>query len=176
LNEWLTHALPKVEQLLDVGSNDGYFALGTAEAFRRNGVRGRIICFEPDVGFVPGLEAAAQRYKGEGIEFEIVPRFVGCTTSDPKAVRLADFNCDERPTLIKVDVEGAEVDVLRGCGHWLSARHLFLIEVHAHSLLAPLVELAASRGISLRQIDQKPHWLLGRESRDLDNRWLVSDI
>ncbi len=65
LNEWLTHALPKVEQLLDVGSNDGYFALGTAEAFRRNGVRGRIICFEPDVGFVPGLEAAAQRYKGD---------------------------------------------------------------------------------------------------------------
>jgi hypothetical protein len=42
------------------------------------------------------------------------------------------------PALIKIDVEGAEVDVIEGASHWLNPRNYFLIEVHQEKYLDSL--------------------------------------
>src|SRR6266404_8071180 len=47
LNEWLAQALRRVNRVLDVGANDGYFTFGCAAAFRRLGKTGEIVAFEP---------------------------------------------------------------------------------------------------------------------------------
>src|SRR5947209_10076602 len=46
LNPWLEKALNRVNGVIDVGANDGYFTFGCAAAFRRLGKAGRIIAIE----------------------------------------------------------------------------------------------------------------------------------
>ena len=175
LNDWLRGALTEVNTLVDVGANDGYFAFGCAQVFLSRRQSGRVYCFEPDAVHLSSLERAAGHYRAAGIAVEIWPYFLGNLTND-STVTLSELEYDGHPALIKIDVEGAELSVLEGSGLWLNKKNFWLIEVHSEQLLRPIREIAFNAGIHLRQIDQRPHWLLGRESRDKDNRWLVSDI
>ena len=75
-----------------------------------------------------------------------------------------------------VDVEGAEIDVMLGAQSWMDPSNLFLIEVHKGSYLATLKNMFAERGLVLMQVGQKPLPLLGREQREFNNWWLVSDL
>ena len=109
----------------------------------------------------------------------------GTTTLDALPV------ADRDNTLIKIDVEGGELAVIAGAAAWLRPSNLFLIEVHrpageqhpgveieVHHLsyVEPLMRTFASHGLTLTQIDQRPLPILGREQRDPDNRWLVSQL
>jgi hypothetical protein len=78
--------------------------------------------------------------------------------------------------LVKIDVEGAEVEVVEGVRSWLKPSNMFVIEVHQERFLDPLPDLFAERGLRLVQVDQRPLALLGREAREEKNWWLVSDI
>ncbi|MEX2273798.1 MAG: FkbM family methyltransferase [Vicinamibacterales bacterium] len=176
LNGWLTAALPRVTRLIDVGANDGYFAYGCAAAMRRSGRRGEIICFEPQPQHQAELRRGFDAFADAGHTACIVPALVGehetpgMTTLD--ALRVADRD----NTLIKIDVEGAELAVLAGATSWLRPSNLFLIEVHQHAYLEQLNRVFRSHGLALCQIDQRPLPILGREERDTDNRWLVSQL
>jgi hypothetical protein len=72
-------------------------------------------------------------------------------------------------TLVKVDVEGAELEVLDGASSWLNPTNYFLVEIHEESFLARMVQLFAAHG--LRSLP-----LLGREMRSEKNWWLVSEL
>lgn len=178
LNDWLVRAHPLCQGLLDLGAHDGYFAFGCAAAFRRAKRPFQIICFEPAPPFVTMLQNAAKRLRADA-PFEVIPRFVG-ENADENTVALSHISFDRLPqdsrTLFKIDVEGAELDVLKSAGHWLTPTNLFLVEVHADRLLEPIQALARENGIELQQINQQPHWLLGSEHRNIENRWLVSRI
>ena len=177
LNPWLRERLSRADALFDVGANDGYFTFGCAAVFSRLGKSAPIIAWEPDPRYSQELNDHKLALGGKGSEIEIVQKFVGehaSTTTD----RLADVPpFDDKGamrTLIKIDVEGAELDVCRGAGDWLDPRNFFLVEVHAEALIKPLTDLFVARGVRTRIVDQKAHWLLGRESRAVDNRWMVS--
>jgi len=73
---------------------------------------------------------------------------------------------DRRNTLVKIDVEGAELDVIAGASTWLDASNLFVIEVHEERFLAELKQTFAERSHQLVQINQHPLPLLGREIRN----------
>ena len=176
LNDWLRAALPRVSRLIDVGATDGYFACGWAAALQRERRTGEIICFEPQPQHQAELRRGFPAITSAGHAVRLVPSLVGqreapgVTTLDAVAVP------DRDHTLVKIDVEGAEVDVLAGAQSWLRPTNLFLIEVHKHEYLEPLSRLFADRGMGLTRIEQRPLPLLGREQRDTDNRWLVSDV
>ena len=177
LNPWLSERLARADGLFDVGANDGYFTFGCAAVFSRLGKSAPIIAWEPDPRHAEGLNEHKLALAGKGSNIKIVQKSVGeyaSTTTD----RLADVPpFDEKRatrTLIKIDVEGAELDVCRGAGDWLSPRNFFLVEVHAEALIKPLADLFAARGVRTLIVDQKAHWLLGRESWAVDNRWMVS--
>ena len=181
LNDWLEQALRRVSRIVDVGANDGYFTFGSVAAFRRLGKPGEIIACEPQDSHVAMLRKSVASQAQTGIRFEIVHAFVGkelkpgMITLDSLQLPVDDPK-DNVSTLVKIDVEGAEVDVIEGGRSWLQPSNLFVIEVHQERFLDLLRDLFAERGLRLVQVDQRPLSLLGREMREEKNWWLVSDI
>ncbi len=176
LNGWLSKALPRVGRLIDVGANDGYFSFGGAAAIRRAGRSAEIICFEPRAEHLAELRCAIEAQPAPRPDIRLIAAMVadhegaGTTTLDALAVS------DRDNTLIKIDVEGGELAVVAGARSWLRPSNLFLIEVHDASYVEPLMGTFASHGLSLTLIDQRPLPIVGREYRDADNRWLVSQL
>jgi hypothetical protein len=179
LNPYLERVLPSVTRVIDVGANDGYFTFGCAAAFRRLGKAGEIISFEPQERHVRTLGQSIAQKSAGNTRISIVQALVGTqvgpgtTTLDAVRWNLGDPICRNN-TLVKIDVEGAELDVLKGASSWLDPSNHFLIEVHEESLLESIVRLFGSRSLQLARIDQRPIRLLGREMRSTQNWWLVS--
>jgi hypothetical protein len=181
LNAWLDAALRRVQRVLDVGANDGYFTFGCAAAFRRRGIAGEIIAFEPQPGHVRALQASLAIQPANATQISVAQCLVGghiapgMTTLDSVTWQKADAGARDN-TLIKIDVEGAELEVLNGARSWLSPSNLFVIEVHEAAFLQQIVALFAVHDLPLDRIDQQPLPFLGKEQRDEDNWWLVSAL
>jgi hypothetical protein len=79
-------------------------------------------------------------------------------------------------TLVKIDVEGAEMKVIESGHSWLRPSNLFLIEVHYSRFLDPMPAIFAEHGLQLVQVNQRPVPVLGRERRQETNCWLVSNL
>jgi precorrin-6B methylase 2 len=173
LNAWLEDALPRVSRVIDVGANDGYFTFGCAAAFRRMGRTAEIIAIEAQQQHLDQLRASARQHAGVGIE--LIHAYAGAAIGDGVVTLDSLDTGDRERTLIKIDVEGAEEDVIAGARQWLRPSNEFLIEVHAEAILPRLTATFAANGLSLRQVDQQPLWWLGRETREAGNWWLVSD-
>lgn len=176
LNGWLEQALRRVDRVLDVGANDGYFTFGCAAAFRRLGVKGEITGFEPQARHVQILRESIAAQGPMEVRVDIVHALVGREVAEGMTTLDALPAAGRKNTLIKIDVEGAEVDVVAGAQSWMHPSNLFVIEVHKEEYLARLTEMFAAHGHRLAQVDQRPLPLLGREERDVGNWWLVSDL
>lgn len=176
LNAWLEAALSRVTKVIDVGANDGYFTFGCAAALRRRGTTADIIAFEPQPRHVLALRAAAARHRDPRIRITIEPSLVGAEAGAGMTTLDALSIPDRIKSLIKIDVEGAELDVIDGASSWLRPSNLFVIEVHRRPLLDSITARFAGRGLELRRIDQQPLPLLGRDVRDAENWWLVSKL
>jgi len=179
LNSWLTDVLPRVTRVLDVGANDGYFTFGCAAAFRRLGKAGEVIAFEPQQQHIDSLREGIRRQPDGTIRLRLLQTVVGSavapgsTTLD--AIRCGMSDPDNR-TLVKIDVEGAELEVLKGASSWMNQGNYFVIEVHQEPFLTSIVQLFAARSLRLIRVDQHPLPFLGREKRSEQNWWLVSDL
>ena len=76
--------------------------------------------------------------------------------------------------LVKIDVEGAEADVLAGGQTLLHPGNFFIVEIHARELIDTVSDQLRAAGLTPRLVSQKPHPILGREYRAVDNWWLVA--
>lgn len=175
LNAWLESALRLTNRVIDVGANDGYFTFGCAAAFRRLQKRSEIVAFEPDAEHCQSLSDSLRNQPDRVCEFKLIPSFAGAHESADSRT-LDSIQGDRQNTLIKIDVEGAEEDVLAGAVSWLQPNNYFLIEVHKEHFLQSIPRLFESHGLTLDQINQRPLKLLGRETRDEENWWLVSRL
>jgi hypothetical protein len=141
---------------------------------------GEIIAFEPDERCVTLLReslAARADAGGHTVHIEIVPKLVG-RESNPGTTTLDSLVAPRQRTntLIKIDVDGPEVDVIEGSRSWLDPSNLFVIEVHKQHLIGQLRALFAERNLRLVLLNQRPLPVLGRETRPENNCWLVSDL
>jgi len=181
LNEWLEQALRRVSRVIDVGANDGYFSFGAAAAFQRLGKTGEIIACEPQDRHVAMLRESVAFQPQTAIRFEIVHAVVGRELK-PGMITLdslrpaADDPNDKVSTLVKIDVEGAEVDVIEGGRSWLRPSNLFVVEVHRHEFADRLRDIFAEKGLKLVRLNQQPLRTIGGELRERENFWLVSDL
>lgn len=148
LNPWLETALSRVEQVIDVGANDGYFTFGCMAALRRQGRAARILAFEPEERPARELrQSLAQRENNAHVD--IIQCFVGAAVqSGFTTLDALGPEWPRRNTLIKIDVEGAEPEVVNGAQTWLHSSHAFVIEVHHRSLLDPLRKTFSERGLA----------------------------
>jgi hypothetical protein len=185
LNDWLSRVLQRVDIVLDVGANDGYFTFGCAAVFRRLGRVANIVAFEPQPDHCKQLQASLGDQPKHcvkiAIEQTLVGRTIGPGVTTLDAVTLRNFGSQApddfpRKALIKIDVEGAELDVIEGASGWLRPKHYFLIEVHRETYLTTLKRRFADAGIALEQRNQQPLPFLGRERRMEANWWLVSRL
>jgi hypothetical protein len=175
-NSWLEQALHRVTRVLDVGANDGYFTFGCAAAFRRLGINGEIVAFEPEAHCVEGLRESVQAQGKLDVRFEIVQTLVGRDVGKGITTLDALPRDNRRETLIKIDVEGAELEVIAGAKSWMNASNPFVIEVHKEEYLGQLQRIFAEQELKMVQVNQRPLPLLGREYRSEINWWLVSDL
>ncbi|MDJ0674829.1 MAG: FkbM family methyltransferase [Calothrix sp. MO_167.B42] len=76
--------------------------------------------------------------------------------------------------LIKIDVEGAEIEVLQGATSLLKKPHHWVVEVHGDHLLEPVLDFFAKAKRSVDVHPPKPHWLLGSESRTIKTSWVTT--
>jgi hypothetical protein len=181
LNPWLEQVLPYITRVLDVGANDGYFTFGCAAAFRRLGKAGEIIAFEPQQEHVDTLQESLDRQPSATPKITLLQIFVGGDVG-PGITTLDAIRWDigeprgRTHTLVKIDVEGAELEVLHGATSWLKRTNYFIIEVHEESLLEKIERLFAAQGLRLNRLNQRPLPLIGQEMRSETNWWLVSDL
>jgi hypothetical protein len=180
LNPWLSQVMSHIEVVWDVGANDGYFTYGCAHAIRRYHHKGYIIAFEPGLDDQPALQLPATWQQYVDIQFELIPLFVGAAV-DQNTTTL-DVAYNSRPSLhgktslIKVDVEGSEIEVLKGGTALLQKPHHWVVEVHGDHLLEPVLDFFAQAN---RLVDIHPlrsHWLFGPECRTIKTTWVTTKI
>jgi hypothetical protein len=179
LNAWLRRALNTVDDVVDVGANDGYFTFGCAAALKRRRKHGAVIAVDPQAACCEQLIRSRDRFALYGVEVHIEQAFVGARDEGRQTTLPSLFRKHgifDRKTLIKIDVEGAELAVLKGAEPLIKAGNLFLVEVHCAADVAQIVELFSSHGSKLDHVKQRPLRLLGAEMRDAENSWLVSRL
>jgi hypothetical protein len=97
--------------LVDIGAAEGNYALSNVEK------ASRIILFESNKEWLEPLRATFAPWKEK---VTIVNKFVG-DVSNAKCITLDDyFSQGEKVTFLKIDVEGAESSLLKGCTRILS--------------------------------------------------------
>lgn len=178
LNPWLEEVMPSIEVVWDIGANDGYYTYGCAQAIKRYHSGAYIIAFEPGLARQPTLSRPARWSQYAGIQFEFVPLFVGATSNE--STTTLDKAYDERPSLhrkpslVKVDVEGSEIEVLEGATSLLREPHHWVVEVHGDHLLEPVLNFFARANRAVDVHLPQPHWLLGSESRTIKTSWITT--
>jgi len=177
LNGWLEQAFRRVTRVVDVGANDGYFTFGCGAAFKRLGKSGEIIAIENQDQHIVKLRSSIEEQGQTNVTYQLVQAYAG-REDKPGHVTLDSLGKPGQQTnaLVKIDVEGAEVDVVEGGRKWINPSNYFVIEVHEDRFLQQLKTIFAERGHTLLQVNQHPVPLLGREQRELNNWWLASDL
>ena len=90
--------------VVDVGSAEGNFALSVVERAKK------IYLFEPEEEWTPALEKTFEPWRDKVV---IVRKYVSDTTTETE-VRLDDYFEGMNIHFLKIDVEGAELQVLQG--------------------------------------------------------------
>jgi hypothetical protein len=149
----------------DIGGRDGYSALAIAA---RTGAE--VISFECEPA---GAAAMQQVFDRNSLPARAVTAFVGAEDSGPDRVTVdRAAHVYFTPDFLKIDVEGAEVDVLRGASLILATRRPpMIVEVHGAEAEAGCLDILAGHRYRVEIIDRSR---LLPENRPLaHNRWLV---
>ncbi len=165
----LRKLMPGCLSMVDVGANDGYYTL----IFLRAGAR-RVVACEPSDAVDRLLQNAQANGFEPGEKFQIVPRLVGL--GEDKA-GLADIVHDlPGPILIKLDVEGAELEVLQSCETFARLQDLhWIVETHSAELEEQCMRWFESHGFSCEIIPNAWWRCLLPETRHVaHNRWIVA--
>jgi len=159
----------------DVGANVGFYTLLLAELV---GVSGLVFAFEPvprnvellrrhvemnryqnirvfpcalgdfdgEAGFDPGPNPSMGHMAARG------PLSIQCSRADT----LLAAGDVQAPDLIKIDVEGAEADVLRGACGAMQNRPMLFLATHGETVHRACLELLAASGYEVRALDGGP--------------------
>ena len=155
---------------IDIGAGDGYYTLYFAT---RPGIR-KVIACEPNPERVRLLERnLALNPSYETSKVSVRPVWVGSPGAQDLEKLVKDV---PEPVLLKIDVEGAELDVLKSGQGCLTQRDLMLIiETHSAELERDCLEFLRGLGYECRV--QKKGWYrkIVPELRHLPhNRWLIA--
>ena len=172
LNRYLRRFCLPGTKCFDIGGQHGYDALVLAKLGA-----GRIISFECDPtayqAMLRSFANNASRIRAPEARLGFVGRH-----SDPRTGRLSldDVTAEPDgfvPDFVKIDVEGAELEVLEGATSILAARRPHLIvETHSPQLEQACGGLLCAHGYRPKVVEPR-RWL--RDNRRGHNRWLVAE-
>ncbi len=172
------------DMFVDVGANIGYYSVLAA---RKVGPRGRVVAVEPVASTAATLrgnlnanglhnvevvEVAAGADAAPAVEVSFNPRYLGRATlqSAPGSVaetvpqRRLDDICNDLPviTVLKIDVEGYELRVLKGAERTLQRTQLVVVECNDGS--TEVDRFLEARGFSVVPLRFANHRLARRET------------
>jgi FkbM family methyltransferase len=155
LSRYVRDLLRPGDVAFDVGSHLGYFGILMATSV---GPTGKVVCFEPDPGLHDALEGNVARNRSAIPAEVVVARLAAGATAGKTSfeagghstrgrlsrsgdVEVEVITLDDavdrfgRPRFVKVDVEGHELDVLRGGPELVRSKEAsFGIEIHSDEL------------------------------------------
>jgi hypothetical protein len=158
---------------VDVGANDGWYSIFFASQANIS----RVIAFEPCHELQLRMRQNAALNKSViSDKLEFVERFVGIGDYGAFVALDAATGGLATPVLIKIDVDGGELDVLRSAERVLSTRGaLLIIETHTNDLEQACIEFLRLREYETRVVYNAWYRCLIPEGRAIPhNRWLLS--
>ena len=160
---------------LDIGANDGWYSLFFAS---RPNIQ-KVYAFEPVAQLGRRLEEnLALNGSAVRAKVSLVSKFVGAKDEgDWCSVDGSLPSALPEPILFKIDVDGGEMDVLRGAGRTLSqARCFVVLETHSVELERDCQAFLRDHGYVVRLIKNGWYRKLVPESRIIPhNRWLLAE-
>ena len=156
----------------DVGAGEGYYSLVLSKL-----TGAQVVAFEVDRPSLERLERHRLANMPVGDRVVVHPQFVAASSEpDRNRVALDDLaNTPGMPTpdLLKIDVEGAEVDVLKGAERLLHLhRPHVIVETHSAELERRCGDLLLGAGYRPIVVGMRKRL---REDRPLvQNRWLIA--
>jgi len=166
LDEYFRLLVKKGTRCFDVGGYRGWDALCFAQLSRT-----ATVTFEPNLQNVDYMRRSLSR---AAAPVTIVETLIGDRIEN--GMTTLDQACRDYflPDLVKIDIEGAETDALRGAGDLLSSRKpSFVIEVHSPACESDCLEILRHHGYSPLVVERKKK-LLGERRSISHNRWIVS--
>lgn len=178
LNGWWRKELARADFFWDVGANDGYYTWGVAHVLQGRG-GGAVLAFEPDRSLTSILEAEGLRGRLPKVSVQVFWKEVGGKAHRDEVVSLDSVleslgSTGGRRHVVKIDVEGAELEVLSGASRLLGESSSFLVETHGEKELAGVTEIFRSRGRLFEVVRPRAHWLFGPESRQFETPWVIT--
>lgn len=151
LQKWLTRYIKAGDTCLDIGGADGYFALLMAKL---SGVEGHVHAFEPSEKTEHIRQNFALNAGMPLAHLHCYQDFVGAKdnaqTQTVSIDALLDVGKIEAVHVIKIDVDGGEVDALQGMSRTLEKFHPHLfIETHSYQLQEEVSEITRNLGYSM---------------------------
>jgi len=161
LQQWLKAYVKPGSICLDIGAAEGYFTVLMAKLAGSNGA---VYAFEPsELCEQVTYHVELNRRTHDLAPASVYKQFVVNQSSnrDPSSVSVDDVVHSasvKRVDVIKIDVDGAEADVLRGAHRTLERFHPHLcVEVHSRDLLTEVQRIVARYGYILRLEDAAPY-------------------
>ncbi len=175
LNEWWSEKLQAntVDVFYDVGAAEGYLTRGMAFRMRHSDSP-RIVAFEPGMSQT-GLDQVANDSCFSNVEFQLIPKQVGESETEDTTTLNTHVVTPVHSAIVKIDVEGAELEVLAGAGTLLAMPNCdWTVEIHGRDRIEPVRSVFEAAGKPCQIIAPRPHWLFGKESRPEWTGWLVT--
>jgi hypothetical protein len=162
--------MPSCKSLIDIGANDGYYTM----AFLNSSAK-RVIACEPSAVMAQLLaNAEANGHRRDG-RFSIEQRLIG---NEKGMLSIAELVRDlPRPILLKVDIDGGEVNLLESAEDCDFLRELhWVIETHSKELEDLCMQWLCAHRYKARIIPNAFWRRILPEQRPIEhNRWLVGE-
>lgn len=158
---------------LDVGCNDGWYSLYLAG---RNNIQ-RVYSFDGSGECLTGMKSnLALNDEAIAGKVTMIQKLVGAKNDDPGCSIDATLTAPAEPILFKIDVDGGELDVLRGAKQTLTNRKcLLIIETHSTDLERDCIAFLSELGYRCRIIPPGWYRAFVPEYRPIPhNQWFVA--
>ncbi len=162
-----------INTAIDIGASDGFYAI----YFLAKTSAQTVLAFEPSTEARLDLEL---NLRLNGLDHDrglvLSAKFVG-SRADSESVTLDSFlDLISSPCMIKIDVDGAEADVLAGAVAFLHLPKVFwIIETHSYDLEKRCTDILTQSGYDARIVPNAWWRIILPELRPIPhNRWLVA--
>jgi hypothetical protein len=172
LYPWLEKLSSGIHTAIDIGANEGEYTL----YFLAKTASKKILSFEPSLESQAQLRAnLALNALDNDSRLELSAKFVTALDGENECTLDSYLATISSPCLIKMDVDGGEVDILRGANQLLKLPSVrWIIETHSQQLEEQCIEILNQAGFLTKIIPNSWYRLFIPELRPTHNRWLVA--
>ena len=173
VHAWLVRLSSGIQTAIDIGAASGEYTL----FFLMRTNAARVLAVEPDPESLPLLQENLKLNSlAESSRLKLSTAMVGDSDGANKVSLDSLVGSIQRPCFIKMDVDGAEAEILRGAAKLNAQGGIrWLIETHSRSLECQCIERLKAAGFETRVIRNAWWRVVIPELRPIEqNRWLAA--